>query len=115
MFFVKLEFFNFFSRSIKDRVVFNFVMKVLKCGDINGIRWFFEVIFGNVGIVMVVILNIFNVEFRVYLLKLILDVIVIFLKVFGVEVVKMDFEVIDREMIEFVRDEVEKVGVVNLN
>lgn len=27
----------------------------------------------------------------------------------------MDFEVIDREMIEFVRDEVEKVGVVNLN
>lgn len=118
MSFAKLEFFNPFSRSIKDRAVFNLVMKALKRGgDINGTRRLFEATSGNVGIAMAAISNIFNVEFRAYLPKPTPDATVTLLKVLGgAEVVKTDFEVIDREMIEFVRDEAEKAGgAVNLN
>ncbi|MBP1911722.1 pyridoxal-phosphate dependent enzyme [Thermococcus stetteri] len=115
MYFAKLEFFNPFSRSIKDRAVFNLVMNALKRGDIDGTRRLFEATSGNVGISMAAISNIFDVEFRAYLPKPTPDATLTLLKVLGAEVVKTDFEVIDREMIEFVRDEAGKAGAVNLN
>ncbi|MDK2854724.1 MAG: hypothetical protein PWQ92_1618 [Thermococcaceae archaeon] len=113
MYFAKLEFFNPFSRSIKDRAVFNLIMNAMKRGDINGTRRLFEATSGNVGIAMAAMSNLFGIEFRAYLPKPTPNTTQTLLRVLGAEVVKTEFDVIDREMIEFVKKEAEKANAVN--
>ncbi|WP_353936085.1 cysteine synthase family protein [Thermococcus alcaliphilus] len=115
MYFAKLEFFNPFSRSIKDRAVFNLIMKAMERGDINGTRRLFEATSGNVGIAMAAMSNLFGIEFRAYLPKPTPNTTQTLLRVLGAEVVKTEFETIDPKMIEFVKKEAEKANAVNLN
>lgn len=115
MYFAKLEFFNPFSRSIKDRAVFNLIMKAIERGDINGTRRLFEATSGNVGISMAAMSNIFGIEFRAYLPKPTPSTTQTLLKVLGAEIVKTEFETIDPEMVEFVKREAENANAVNLN
>ena len=68
MSFAKLEFFNPFSRSIKEGAVFNMLTKALERGDINGTA-LFEATSGNVGIAMAALGNVFGIKFRAYLPK----------------------------------------------
>ena len=114
MSFAKLEFFNPFSRSIKDRTVFNMLFSAIDRGDFNG-GWLFEATSGNVGIAMAAISNVLGLNFRAYLPKPTPKATVAILKTLGAEVVLTDFETIDEEMIEFVKREAEKAGAVNLN
>ncbi|KPU63185.1 cysteine synthase [Thermococcus sp. EP1] len=115
MYFAKLEFFNPFSRSIKDRAVFNLLMKALDRKDINGTRILFEATSGNVGISMAAMANILGIEFRAYLPKPTPKSTQILLNVLGAELIKTEFETIDPAMIEFVKKEAEEAGAVNLN
>lgn len=115
MYFAKLEFFNPFSRSIKDRAVFNMLMKAKQRGEINGRNKLFEATSGNVGIAMASLSNIFGVKFRAYLPRPTPKTTEILLKVLGAEVIRTDFETIDPTMVEFVKKEAEKSDAVNLN
>jgi len=115
MYFAKLEFFNPFSRSIKDRAVFNMLMKAIERGDINGVRKIFEATSGNVGISLAALSNVLGIEFRAYLPKPTPKATQILLKVLGAEVVMSDFEVIDPSMVEYVIEEAKKAGALNLN
>ncbi|AHF80606.1 cysteine synthase family protein [Thermococcus paralvinellae] len=115
MYFAKLEFFNPFSRSIKDRAVFNMLMKAKQRKEINGKNKLFEATSGNVGIAMASLSNILGVKFRAYLPKPTPETTEILLKVLGAEVIRTEFETIDPTMVEFVKKEAEKNDAVNLN
>ncbi|HIP75190.1 MAG TPA: PLP-dependent cysteine synthase family protein [Thermococcus paralvinellae] len=115
MYFAKLEFFNPFSRSIKDRTVFNMLMKAKQRGEINGRNKLFEATSGNVGIAMASLSNIFGVKFRAYLPRPTPKTTEILLKILGAEVIRTDFETIDPTMVEFVKKEAERNDAVNLN
>ncbi|NJE10699.1 cysteine synthase family protein [Thermococcus sp. MAR1] len=115
MSFAKLEFFNPFSRSIKDRAVFNMLMKALERGDINGTKRLFEATSGNVGISLAALSNVFGIEFRAYLPKPTPKATQVLLKVLGAEVVMSDFETIDPAMVQYVVEEAKKAGAANLN
>ncbi|NJE05444.1 PLP-dependent cysteine synthase family protein [Thermococcus sp. M36] len=114
MYFAKLEFFNPFSRSIKDRAVFNMLMKAQERGDINGTA-LFEATSGNVGISMAALSNVFGVKFRAYLPKPTPKATQVLLRVLGAEVVMTEFETIDPSMVRYVQEEARKAGAVNLN
>jgi len=114
MSFAKLEFFNPFSRSIKDRTVFNMLFSALRRGDFDG-GWLFEATSGNVGIAMAAVSNVLGLKFRAYLPKPTPKATVALLRTLGAEVVLTDFETIGPEMIEFVKREAQKAGAVNLN
>ncbi len=111
MYFAKLEFFNPFSRSIKDRTVFNMLMNALKRGDINGTKRLFEATSGNVGISMAALSNVFGIGFRAYLPKPTPKTTEVLLGVLGAEVVRTDFETIDPPtMVSYVVEEARKAG-----
>ncbi|ASA77825.1 cysteine synthase family protein [Thermococcus sp. 5-4] len=114
MYFAKLEFFNPFSRSIKDRAVFNMLMKALERGDINGTA-LFEATSGNVGIAMAALGNVLGVKFRAYLPRPTPRATQVLLKVLGAEVVMTDFETIDQTMVQYVIEEARKASAANLN
>ncbi|MCD6139792.1 MAG: pyridoxal-phosphate dependent enzyme [Thermococcus sp.] len=115
MYFAKLEFFNPFSRSIKDRAVFNMLMKAIEREDIDGVRRIFEATSGNVGISLASLSNVLGIGFRAYLPKPTPMATQILLKVLGVEVVMTDFETIDPNMVEYVVKEARKARAANLN
>jgi len=115
MYFAKLEFFNPFSRSIKDRAVFNMLMKAIEREDIDGVRRIFEATSGNVGISLASLSNVLGIGFRAYLPKPTPMATQILLKVLGVEVVMTDFETIDPNMVEYVVEEARKARAANLN
>ena len=111
--FAKLEFFNPYSKSIKDRAVWNMLIKAKKRGDLKD--KLYEATSGNVGIAIASLSNILGIKFRVYLPKPTPQTTQILLKVLGAEVVKTEFETIDPEMVNFVKKEAEKANAVNLN
>jgi len=115
MYFAKLEFFNPFSRSIKDRAVFNMLMKAIEREDIDGVRRIFEATSGNVGISLASLSNVLGIGFRAYLPKPTPMATQSLLKVLGVEVVMTDFETIDPNMVEYVVKEARKARAANLN
>lgn len=115
MYFAKLEFFNPFSRSIKDRAVFNMLMKAIEREDIGGVRRIFEATSGNVGISLASLSNVLGIGFRAYLPKPTSMATQILLKVLGAEVVMTDFETIDPNMVEYVVEEARKARAANLN
>ena len=115
MYFAKLEFFNPFSRSIKDRAVFNMLMKAIERGGISGTGRIFEATSGNVGISLAALSNVLGIGFRAYLPKPTPKATQILLKVLGAEVVMTDFETIDPNMVEHVIEEARKARAANLN
>jgi len=112
MSFAKLEFFNPFSRSIKDRAVFNMLFSALDGLESDVL---FEATSGNVGIAMASLSNVLGLRFRAYLPKPTPKATRVLLGVLGAEVVVTDFETINQEMVRFVKQEAEKAGAVNLN
>ncbi|AEH23811.1 pyridoxal-phosphate dependent enzyme [Pyrococcus yayanosii] len=109
MYFAKLEFFNPFSRSIKDRPVFN-MMK-----DIRKRTRLYEASSGNVGIAMAALSAVLGHRFKAYLPKPTPKATEVLIRIFGAEIVRTDFETIDRAFVEFVKEEAAREGAVNLN
>ncbi|AEC51333.1 cysteine synthase [Pyrococcus sp. NA2] len=115
MSFAKLEFFNPFSRSIKDRPVYNMIMKAIERGEINGTRVLYEATSGNVGISLAALSAVFGLKYRAYVPKNTPKVTEIIIRLFGAEVVRTDFETIDERFVEFVKREARRDNALNLN
>jgi cysteine synthase A len=109
----KLEFFNPFSRSIKDRPVWNMIKRAMEKGTLGNVLY--EASSGNVSISMASLANMLGLKFRAYIPQPTPKTTEILLKLLGVEVVRTDFQTIDQEMINYVVKEAEKYGATNLN
>ena len=105
----KLEFFNPFSRSIKDRVAVKFVELIR-----NG-KLVYEASSGNLGIALACLSNILGVKLRVYLPKKTPKETLTLLRVLGAEITHTDFEAIDERMLNLVFTETRRDGAINPN
>ncbi|GAB6944093.1 PLP-dependent cysteine synthase family protein [Vulcanisaeta sp. JCM 14467] len=110
---VKLEFFNPLSRSIKDRTV-QFLLRKYLNGDLHG-RYVFEASSGNVAISLAALANIYGFRYRAYVTKYLPETTEVILRVLGAEVVKVDRDRIDEEFWRWVGREAERSGAINLN
>ncbi|MCD6369505.1 MAG: PLP-dependent cysteine synthase family protein [Thermoproteales archaeon] len=108
----KLEFYNPFSRSIKDRPVWLMLLRALEKNDFNSL---YEATSGNVGIALAALSNFYGKRFRAYIPRTTPTTTEIILRVYGVEVVRTDFETIDWDFIETVEADAKRDGAVNLN
>ncbi len=109
----KLEYFNPFSKSIKDRPVWNMIFKAYeKCVECKKL---YEATSGNVGIAMASISNAIGIKFRVYLPKTVPDQTITLLKILGAEIVRTEYTTIDDRVVEYVKREAEKDKALNLN
>ncbi|CAB49296.1 pyridoxal-phosphate dependent enzyme [Pyrococcus abyssi] len=115
MSFAKLEFFNPFSRSIKDRAVYNMLIKALRSGEIDGTNVLYEATSGNVGISIAALSAVFGLKFRAYIPKPTPKTTELLIKVFGAEVVRTNFDTIDKKFVEFVKLEARRDKALNLN
>ena len=59
--------------------------------------------------------NVLGLRFRAYLPKPTPKATQVLLEILGAEIVVTDFETIDKDMVRFVKEEVERAGAVNLN
>ncbi|WP_297501059.1 PLP-dependent cysteine synthase family protein [Thermococcus sp.] len=112
MYFAKLEFFNPFSRSIKDRTAFTMLLRALEKNSPNVL---FEASSGNTSIALASLSNVLGIRFRAYLPKPTPKATRILLRTLGAEVIVTDFKTINPEMVDFVREEANLHGALNLN
>ncbi|WP_297516074.1 PLP-dependent cysteine synthase family protein [Thermococcus sp.] len=112
MSFAKLEFFNPFSRSLKDRTAYKLLFSALENGNVESV---FEASSGNTAIALASLSNVLGVKFRAYLPRPTPKATRVLLGVLGAEVVLTDFETIDKEMVKFVREDAWRSGALNLN
>ena len=109
----KLEFYNPFSRSIKDRPVWNMLAKSLEKGSLG--QRLEEVTSGNVGISLACLSNILGLKFTAYVPKLTSQTTETLLRVLGAEVIRTEYQTIDSEFWSKVREHAKTVGATNLN
>ncbi len=113
--YAKLEFFNPFSRSIKDRPVFHMFMEARKRGALNEGKILFEATSGNTGISLATLCSIMGIKFRAYIPKPTPQITEVLLKIFGAEITRMKSESLDMEAVENVKRESKRLGAINLN
>ncbi len=111
----KLEFFNPFSRSIKDRTVWNMIRRAFESGVLRNAGPLYEATSGNVGIAMACMANVLGLKFRAYIPMTTPKITEILLKFLGAEVKRLEFSTIDRDMVEYVILEARKDHALNLN
>ncbi len=109
----KLEFYNPFSRSIKDRPVWNMIRDAMGKGRV--LKVLYEATSGNVGIAMASLSNIYGIKFRAYIPKPTPKTTEVLLKVLSAEVVSTDHQTIDQDMISMVSKLADMEGATNLN
>ncbi|MHA1665313.1 MAG: cysteine synthase family protein [Candidatus Njordarchaeales archaeon] len=109
----KLEFYNPFSHSIKDRPVWNMIKEAISAGVLK--EKLYEATSGNVGIAMACLTNYLGKKFRAYLPKKATKVSEILIKMLGGEVIRTNFSTIDVSMVEYVQEEAKKDNASNLN
>jgi cysteine synthase A len=110
---VKLEFFNPLSRSIKDRTVFFLLRRFLNDGLYGGLVE--EASSGNVAVALAALANIYGFRYRAYTTKHLPRTTEVLLRVLGAEVVKVDRDSIDEGFWRWVRDNATRDGAINLN
>ncbi len=109
----KLEYFNPFSHSIKDRAVWNMVVKAFdKCVECGRL---YEATSGNVGIAMAAISNILGIRYRAYLPKNTPKITEILLRILGAEIIRTDYESINKELVDLVKRDAARDHAINLN
>ncbi len=111
----KLEFYNPFSKSTKDRPVWFMIKDALRKGTLKQGGALYEATSGNVGIAMASLANVLGLRFRAYLPKHAPRATEVILKVLGAEVVRTEYECISEEMVSEVREDARRDGAVNLN
>jgi len=109
----KLEFYNAFSKSIKDRPVWNMLIKALEKGILR--HALEEATSGNVGISLACLSNIFGLKFTAYIPKPTPKATEVLLKILGARAVRTEYQVIDRHFWTEVSKHASKVGATNLN
>ncbi len=107
----KLEFFNPLSRSIKDRVAYTIVKKLLERGE----KRVLDASSGNYGIALALLSKLFNIDLTVVLPSRTDRTILTLLKVIGVDVVVSPIEVNNVEMIKYCQELSKKLGKLFIN
>jgi cysteine synthase A len=109
--YAKLEYFNPYSQSIKDRPA-----KVLLDAALSRRpNKIYEASSGNFAIALTLLSNAHGIPVRIYLPKGTPKSTFSILKILGAEVVSTDFESITPEMVEMVKRDAERDGALNLN
>jgi len=109
----KLEFYNPFSRSIKDRAVWGMLLEALKRGDL-GPR-LEEASSGNLGIALSCLSNLMGLKATIYLPKPTPESTEVLLRLLGAEVVRTEHQTINKRFQEEVKRHASSSGAVNLN
>ncbi|RLE68739.1 MAG: hypothetical protein DRJ43_05055 [Thermoprotei archaeon] len=109
----KLEFYNAFSRSVKDRPVWNMFRRALEEGRLKG--KVYEATSGNVGISLASLCNIHGLEFTAFLPSPTPPVTEKILRIMGARIVKTDYETISPEFWQWVAKLARREGALNLN
>ncbi len=109
----KLEFYNAFSKSVKDRPVWNMLIKALEAGSLSDTLE--EATSGNVGIALACLSNIFGLKFTAYVPKPTPRTTEILLRVLGADVVRTGYQMIDRHFWIEVSEHARRIGATNLN
>lgn len=109
----KLEFYNPFSRSVKDRPVWNMLRKALEAGVRS--RIVYEATSGNVGISLAALCGIFGLKLRAFLPRNPPPVTVKLLEILGAEIVETQYETISPEFWRWVAELARSEGALNLN
>ncbi len=108
----KLEFFNAASRSIKDRFAWYAVSKLkdrIVCKRVE------EPSSGNFGTALAVLSRQLGFDLRLYLPMKRSRRVDVVLKVLGVEVVELEFDVLDQNFINYVKDVAKRSGSIMIN
>jgi cysteine synthase/O-phosphoserine sulfhydrylase/cystathionine beta-synthase len=108
----KLEGYNPFSNSVKDRIGFSMIMEAKERGNLKEILY--EATSTNTGIALTSIANILGVKAKLYIPKTIQKVSDIYLEVLGAEVVRLPVG-LTVEAIGQVENEAKKDGATHLN
>jgi len=109
----KLEFYNPFSRSVKDRPVWNMLRKALEAGLKRPVVY--EATSGNVGVALAALCNVFGLRLKAFLPRNPPPVTVKLLEIMGAEVLETQYESITPEFWKWVAELAERDGAFNLN
>ncbi len=109
----KLEFYNPYSRSIKDRISWAMIKDAYDKGKLREVVE--EASSGNTSLALAALSRIYGRRFKAYLPKKVSETVPILLRVFGAEYVITDYETIGPDFWNYVREHAEKVGATNLN
>ena len=109
----KLEFYNAFSKSVKDRPVWNMLIKALEEGTLSNALE--EATSGNVGISLACLSNIFGLKFTAYIPKPTPKATETLLKILGASVIRTEYQTINRHFWTEVNKHANEIGATNLN
>ena len=109
----KLECYNPFSKSIKDRAVWGMVLKMLEKRSLTEVVM--EATSGNVGLSLLSICNILGLKFTAFILSTTPRATETLLKTFGANVIRTNYETINQEFWREVQEYAESAGAINLN
>lgn len=109
----KLEFYNAFSKSVKDRPVWNMLIRALEEGTLSNALE--EATSGNVGISLACLSNIFGLKFTAYIPKPTPKATETLLKILGASVIRTEYQTIDRHFWTEVSKHASEIGATNLN
>ncbi len=107
----KLEFFNPLSRSIKDRVAYGIIRRVVS----RGIDHVLDASSGNYGIAIALLSRLLGIKATIVLPLRAEKSIRTILRVIGVDVVESDIEINNEDMIKLCRELAQKLGAVFLD
>ncbi|MFP3208668.1 MAG: pyridoxal-phosphate dependent enzyme [Nitrososphaeria archaeon] len=108
----KLEFFNPFSRSIKDRAALSMLSGAMRR---TGATRFYEATSGNLGVALAALAAAHGVRFRAYVPRSAAGAAVSLMRILGAEVVVGDSEGVDDGLVEAARRDAERDGAVFLD
>ncbi len=108
----KLEFFNPFSRSIKDRAAAYMLTNAIKR---TGATRFYEATSGNLGVALAALAAAHGVKFRAYVPRTVSQTVISLMRILGAEVVVMEADEVSDEVMEAARMDAERDGAVYLD
>jgi len=109
----KLEFYNPYSRSIKDRIAWAMIKDAYEKGILR--RFIEEASSGNTSLALAALSRIYGRKFKAYLPKKVSETVPVLLRVFGAEYVVTEYETIGPKFWNYVRKHAEEIGATNLN
>lgn len=109
----KLEFYNPFSRSVKDRPVWNMLRKAFRENVV--VKKIYETSSGNVAISLAALCNIHNIDLTVFLPKFTPQSTKKILAILNAKYVETDYESIIPDFWRWVSEKASREGAINLN
>ncbi len=108
----KLEFYNPFSRSIKDRAAFSMLTNAIMR---TGAKKFYEATSGNLGVALAALAAMYGVKFRAYVPRTASESAIGLMRLMGAEVIVHWADGVDDELVEAARRDADADGAVFLD